>query len=240
MDTSSQSLPQTLAQHANKEKSLLFQRFFKTAPGQYGHGDIFLGLTVPLQRKIAKQYTSLPLIHIKELLYSPIHEHRFTALLILVNQFQHACTENNLLAQQKIYQFYLQHAKQVNNWDLVDTSAPHIVGTYLLQNPNQKDILYTLAKSNNLWEKRIAIVSTFTFIRNNQFQHTLHISKLLLNDQHDLIHKAVGWMLREVGKKDQVVLEQFLKQHLNQLPRTTLRYAIEKFPEPKRKEYLKK
>ncbi len=230
------SLPHTLNLHANKAKALLCQRFFKTAPGQYGHGDIFLGLTVPQQRKIAKQYLHLTLSELQSILQTNIHEQRLTSLIILTEQYKRATKENNPSQQKAIYTLYLNNTKYINNWDLVDVTAPQIVGNYLLD--KDRNILYQLAKSSHLWEKRISIVSTFTFIRNHQFHDTLVISKLLLNDHHDLIHKAVGWMLREVGKKDQSILEQFLKQHLNQLPRTTLRYAIEKFPEQKRKEYL--
>ncbi len=235
---SSQTLPQALHHHENKEKALLLSRFFKTAPGQYGHGDIFLGLTVPQQRQVAKQYLNLPLSELQSTIQTNIHEQRQTTLIILVNQYQNALKQNNQSKQQAIYQFYLNNTKWINNWDLVDLSAPTIIGNYLFD--KDRSILYQLAKSSNLWEKRIAIVATYTFIRNNQFQDTLEISKLLLNDQHDLIHKAVGWMLREVSKKDQPVFEQFLKDHLKQLPRTTLRYAIERFPEKKRKDYLKK
>jgi len=234
------SLIQSLQHHANPSKSLLAQRFFKTDKGQYSHGDIFLGITVPQQRLIAKQYHDFPLSELQPTLHTNIHEQRQTTLLILVNQFQNAIKKHNLKQQQEIYQFILNNTKWINNWDLVDTCAPQIIGTYLLNNQKERTILYTLAKSSNLWEKRIAIVATFTFIRNNQYQDTLNIAKILLHDHHDLIHKAIGWMLREVGKKDQNVLEQFLQQHLNQLPRTTLRYAIERFPEHKRKEYLKK
>ena len=234
------TLPQTLHHHANKDRALINQRFFKTNKGQYGHGDIFLGITVPQQRIIAKQYHNLTLSELQTILHTNIHEQRLTSLIILTEQYKQATKQHNLKQQQEIYQFILNNTKWINNWDLVDTSAPHIVGTYLLQNPKDKPILYTLAKSEDLWEKRIAIVATFTFIRNNQYQDTLNIAKILLHDHHDLIHKAIGWMLREVGKKDQNVLEQFLQQHLNQLPRTTLRYAIERFPEHKRKEYLKK
>jgi len=218
----------------NPSKAKILQGFFKTAPGQYGTDDIFLGLTVPQQRSIAKNYTTLKLTALQKLLNNKIHEYRLISLLILVEQYQRA----NLATRKKIYNFYLKNARQVNNWDLVDLTAPKIVGNYLLN--KNKAILYKLAKSKNLWEKRIAIIATFEFIRNNQFIPTLKISKMLLSDQHDLIHKAVGWMLRELGKRDQKLLEKFLTQHLRQLPRTTLRYAIEKFPEKQRLAYLKK
>ncbi len=233
-----EQLLETLQNHKNPSKAILLSSFFKTAPGQYGHGDIFLGITVPQQRIIAKQYLNLSLPELESILHSNIHEQRLTSLIILTEQYNQAIKVNNLNLQQSIYHFYLNNTEWINNWDLVDLSAPNIVGNYLLD--KDRKVLYQLAKSSHLWEKRISIVSTFTFIRNHQFQDTFNISKILLNDPHDLIHKAIGWMLREVGKKDQPLLEKFLKQHLRQLPRTTLRYAIEKFPEKKRKEYLKK
>ncbi len=223
-----------LNQLQNSSKAKILSGFFKTAPGQYGEGDIFLGITVPQQRQIAKKYLLISLDDIQTLLHSPIHEQRLTALIILTEQYKKATSDQ----QHQIYHFYLKNAQHINNWDLVDGSAPYIPGQYLLHKP--KDILYQLAQSNNLWEKRIAIVSTFAFIRNNQFQPTLDISKILIHDQHDLIHKAIGWMLREVGKRNQALLEKFLNWNLKHLPRTTLRYAIEKFPTEKRRYYLKK
>lgn len=228
-----QKLNQTIQEHANPEKSKLLQGFFKTGPGQYGEGDIFLGITVPVQRQIAKQFSNLQLQEIQELLNTKIHEKRLIALLILIEQFKKADESE----KEKIFNFYLDNTKNINNWDLVDLSAPNIVGDYLLNKP--RDILYKLAQSNDLWEKRIAIISTFSFIRNNQFQDTIKISQLLLKDTHDLMHKAVGWMLREVGKRNLPLLEQFIKQHYSNLPRTTLRYAIERFEEDKRKRYLR-
>ncbi|MBT4165462.1 DNA alkylation repair protein [archaeon] len=222
-----------LKQKANPEKAQQLQRFFKTKPGQYGEGDIFLGITVPEQRKLVKQFNNLEPKDVQQLLNSKIHEKRLIALLILIQHYNQADNEK----KQKIVNFYLNNTNNINNWDLVDLSAPNILGDYLNDKP--KDILYKLAKSENLWEKRIAIISTLTFIRNNQFQDTLKISKILLNDTHDLIHKAVGWMLRELGKRDQQLLEKFLKQNYSKLPRTTLRYAIERFEENKRKKFLK-
>ncbi|MEK7072686.1 MAG: DNA alkylation repair protein [Patescibacteria group bacterium] len=208
--------------------------FFKTGPGQYGAGDIFFGNTVPEQRKISKEYQDLSSSQIQILLNDPYHECRLTALLILVLQFKRGNNE----VQKKIFNFYLKNYKYINNWDLVDTSASHIVGGYLLNKP--RSILYQMVKSDNLWKKRIAIVSTLAFIQNNEFTDTLKMAKILLNDQHDLIHKSVGWMLREVGKRDQKILEFFLNQHSGQMPRTMLRYAIERFNEKKRKFYLNK
>lgn len=214
----------------NPEKALILQRFFKTGKGQYGEGDVFLGITVPQSRKIAVTYKTLPLNDIKQLLISKIHEERLIGLLILVHNFE--------TSPKKIYQFYLSLTKYINNWDLVDLSADKIVGAYLID--KKKDILYTCARSKNIWERRIAIVATYYFIKNNQFDDTLKIAEILLNDTHDLIQKAVGWMLREVGKRSVKTEEDFLQKHYENMPRTMLRYAIEKFPETKRKAYLRK
>ncbi|MFH1325967.1 MAG: DNA alkylation repair protein [Candidatus Falkowbacteria bacterium] len=227
-------IKQDLQKFANKEKVKILQRFFKTGKGQYSEGDIFLGIVVLEQRKIAKKYSELTLTDIQKLLNSKVHEHRLTSLFILIDKYQRADQKN----RKKIFNFYLSNTKQINNWDLVDLSAPNIIGDYLLE--KDRKILYKLARSKNLWEKRIAIISTFKFIRDNQFTDTLKISELLLTDKHDLIHKAVGWMLREVGKRDQQLLEKFLDKHLRQMPRTMLRYAIEKFPENRRLYYLRK
>lgn len=215
---------------ANQEKAKILQGFFKTGKGEYGEGDIFLGVIVPESRKIAKKYASLKLEDVTTLLHSKIHEERLTALLILVDKFQFG------EGQDKIYNFYLKNTKYINSWDLVDLSADKIVGAYLSDKP--KSILYKLAKSRNFWERRIAIISTFNFIKNNEFSETIKISEILLNDEHDLIQKAVGWMLREVGKRDLMAEEKFLKEYCKKMPRTMLRYAIEKFPERKRKMYL--
>jgi len=221
---------------ADKKRAKNTSRLFKTGKGEYGHGDIFLGIPVGPQRKIAKKYQNLSLNKIERLLQSKIHEYRLVALLILVNNFQ----RTNDKQRKKIVDLYLKNYKQINNWDLVDLSASKIIGSYLLDKPKKRKTLYQLARSRNLWKKRIAIISTFTFIRNNQFQDTLIVSEILLNDNHDLIHKAVGWMLREIGKKNQAAEERFLKKHYRTMPRTMLRYAIEKFEEEKRQFYLKK
>lgn len=216
----------------NPVKAKLLSGFFKTGKGQYGEGDVFYGVTVPQSRKVAKEFFELSLPEIKKLLFSKIHEERLIALVILVSQFQ----KGDETKKEKIYNFYLQNAQRVNNWDLVDTSAHKIVGAYLLdKNPS---ILITLARSKNMWERRIAIIATAAFIGKNKFKHTFRIATLLLNDKEDLMHKAVGWMLREVGKRDVVTLEAFLLPHYKTMPRTMLRYAIEKFPEIKRKKYL--
>jgi 3-methyladenine DNA glycosylase AlkD len=216
----------------DKARAKALTRFFKTAEGEYGHGDVFFGVTVPEQRRIAKQYLTLPLTELSKLLESPTHECRLTALLILTAQFKKAGSKE----QTRIAKFYLAHSERVNNWDLVDASAPHILGKHLLD--NNRSVLYRLARSKNLWERRIAIVATFSFIRAGQFGDTIALAAILLSDTHDLIHKAVGWMLREVGKKSSQVLETFLSVHAHSMPRTMLRYAIEKFPEHKRKKYL--
>jgi 3-methyladenine DNA glycosylase AlkD len=208
--------------------------FFKTGKGQYGEGDLFLGIPVPKQRRIAKKYLNLGLNDVQELLKSKIHEHRFTALVILVSKYQKA-TESN---KHEIFSFLLQNIDRINNWDLVDLSAPRIIGDYLVD--KDRSILHKLAKSNSLWERRISILATFKFIANNDFEDALKISELLLDDKHDLIHKAVGWALREIGKRDQELEEKFLNKHAAQMPRTMLRYAIEKFDEKNRKFYLTK
>ena len=216
----------------NRAKNLSW--FFKTGKGQYGEGDIFLGIPVPEQRKVAKKYADLSLGDLQELLNSKMHEHRFTALVILISKYRKA--EEN--GKKEIFDVYLKNTENVNNWDLVDLSAPRIVGDYLLN--RERSILYKLVRSDSLWERRISILSTFTFIDNNDFEDALNISELLLCDEHDLIHKAVGWALREIGKKNQNVEEQFLAKHCLHMPRTMLRYAIEKFDEKKRKKYLNK
>jgi 3-methyladenine DNA glycosylase AlkD len=214
----------------NRAKNLSW--FFKTGKGQYGEGDIFLGIPVPEQRKVAKKYVDLSLEDLQELLNSKVHEHRFTALVILIIKYRKAEESG----KKEIFDFYLRNTENVNNWDLVDLSAPRIVGDYLIN--RERSILYKMAKSDSLWERRISILSTFTFIDNNDFEDALNISELLLHDEHDLIHKAVGWALREIGKRDQNVEERFLAKHCLLMPRTMLRYAIEKFDEAKRKRYL--
>ena len=224
---------QEIKEFSNKELAVFLQRFFKTGPGQYGEGDKFAGIKVPVSRKIAINNSDLSLSEIKELLHSEVHEERLIALLILVHQYK----KGDEAQREKIFKFYISSAKRINNWDLVDLSAPQIVGAFLVD--KEKDILFKFAHSKNLWEKRIAVLSTFSFIKINRFDTALQISEILLNDDHDLIHKAVGWMLREIGKRDLNTEEKFLKKHYNKMPRTMLRYAIEKFPETKRQKYLK-
>ncbi len=220
---------------ADDGKKEILSRFFKSGKGQYGAGDKFIGVSVPSIRKIAKKYwQDLSLKETEKLLHDEIHEHRQTALFVLTEKFQ---KEED--SQEKIVRLYLRNTKFVNNWDLVDLSAPKILGAYLTNKKAQRKLLYKLAHSENLWEKRIAIISTLAFIGKNDFKDTLAISKILLSDEHDLIHKSVGWMLREVGKRDIEKEETFLKKYYRKMPRTMLRYAIEKFPEPKRQKYLK-
>ncbi len=219
---------------ASDERAKISRGFFKTGKGEYGEGDIFIGITVGDTRLVARQFYDLPFIEIQKLLKSKVHEERLCALLILVEMYKEA----NIKTREKIYTLYLKNSKFVNNWDLVDLSADKIVGAHLMYRP--KNILYRLARSKNIWERRIAIVATFHCIKNNTFSETLKISKMLLGDTHDLIHKASGWMLREVGKRSLVTEEKFLKRYYKKMPRTMLRYAIERFPENKRKYYLSK
>jgi 3-methyladenine DNA glycosylase AlkD len=228
-----QLIKKRLKQLANKEKAEILQRFFKTGPGEYGEGDVFIGVKVPDLRKVAKYFRDIAIKDIVILLESAIHEERLLALLILVGKY----AKGNEIAKKEIYKLYLDKTKFINNWDLVDVTAQHIVGDYLID--KNKDPLYSLSRSEDLWERRISIMATFYFIRHEKYEETLKIAKVLLTDNEDLIHKAVGWMLREIGKRDMVSEETFLKQHYKEMPRTMLRYAIEKFPEPKRQQYLK-
>lgn len=229
-----QNLKNDLKALGNPEKAKHSARFFKIGKGAYAEGDKFLGITVPEQRKVAKKYKNLTLEDTEKLLQASIHEYRLTALIILVNVYKKAKTAGQ---QKDIVDIYLNNRDYVNNWDLVDISAHYILGVYL--EDKDRAVLYDLANSGKLWDQRIAIISTYHFIRNNDFDDTLKIAEILLNHEHDLIHKAVGWMLREVGKRDQTVEENFLKKHYKQMPRTMLRYAIERFDEPLRQRYLK-
>ena len=209
-------------------------RFFKTGPGEYGEGDIFIGIKVPILRTMSREFRSLPLEEIETLLNSPIHEERHLALMILVQKVA-KCDDAH---RRIVFDSYMQNTKFINNWDLVDCSAPHVVGGFLMD--KSRKTLFRLTKSKSLWERRIAIVSTQYFIRHDDFADTLAISEKLLNDEEDLIHKAAGWMLREVGQKAQAVLEAFLDQHAAVMPRTMLRYAIEKYPPEQRRAYLQR
>ncbi len=219
---------------ADPVKAAFFPRFFKAGPGEYAEGDIFIGVTVPKMRIIAKQYGDLPVADLIELLHSPIHEYRLTALLILVDQYKRGDKET----QQKIVNLYLNNTAYINNWDLVDASCYKIIGPWIEYIGDRK-LLDQLAESRDLWRQRIAMVSTFHFIRKGDLKPTFRIAEMLLDHKHDLIHKAVGWMLREAGKRDEAALIRFLKKHYTQMPRTALRYAIERLDEARRKDYLK-
>ena len=221
---------------ASPQKAAHLSRFFKTGPGEYGEGDLFLGIPVPETRNVAKKHRFASLAELHQLLQSPWHEARLCALLILVLQMQCAPADSPL--REEIFRFYLAHARRCNNWDLVDLSCPHLVGAYLLDKP--REVLYVLADSPNLWEQRIALVSTLPLIRHDDFTDILALSVRLMSHPHDLIHKAIGWMLREVGKRHRPTLTSFLATYKRQLPRTALRYAIEHYPEEERKAWLAK
>lgn len=218
---------------SNQEYATRLQKYFKTGKGEYGEGDRFLGIGVPIIRKIAKKYSTLSISEAFEFLKSQFHEERLFSLFVLADLFRKADKED----KKKIYVLYLKNTNFINNWDLVDSSAGHVVGAYLFT--RDKKPIYVLAKSKNLWERRIGIIATSYFIGHNEFSDTLKIAEILINDKEDLIHKAVGWMLREIGKRDFGLEENFLKRHYEGMPRTMLRYAIEKFPEEKRKSFLK-
>lgn len=234
--TNLEKLKSRLKQFSDKEKAKLLQGFFKTKPGQYGAGDVFIGVVVPDQRKVVKEfYKEISIKDIAELLKSKIHEYRLVALLMLVKKYE---TTENETDKQKIFNLYIKNTKYINNWDLVDLSAPRIVGNYLFD--KDRKILYTFAKSDHLWTKRIAMLSCFYFILKGESSDALKIAEILLHDKHDLIHKAVGWMLRELGKRVSEKEEcDFLDKHYKKMPRTMLRYAIERFDEKKRQYYLK-
>ncbi len=226
------SIRRRLRDLADPDDAAFLQGFFKTGPGQYGEGDRFLGIRVPVLRGIAREYRDLPHHAALELLCSRWHEERLLALIIMVNSY----SAGDATTRDLIYRSYLAHTEHIDNWDLVDASAPNIVGAHLW--PDEVAPLVALAASPSLWERRIAIVATHHFTRQRSYEPTLHISELLLHDGHDLIHKATGWMLREVGKRDQETLERFLREHAGEMPRTALRYAIERFPPTLRKTYM--
>jgi len=228
-----QGIKADLKSHSDPQKAQLLQGFFKTGPGEYGEGDIFIGVMVPDTRAVVKKHVNMDLKEVVQLLKSKIHEERLAALLILVAKYAKAEEKD----QARIYKIYLANTKHINNWDLVDLSAYRIVGPFLIN--QDKKPLYVLAKSKSLWERRIAVLATFHFINQKKYSDALKIAKILLEDEEDLIHKAVGWMLREIGKRDLAVEEVFLKKHYQRMPRTMLRYAIERFPESKRQAYLK-
>lgn len=226
-------LKNELAKYIDSEKANFLPNFFKAFPGGYGEGDKFIGITVPNQRKVAKKFQNLSLEEIQSLLDEDVHEYRLTALFILIHKFE----KSNETGKEEIVNFYLKNAHRVNNWDLVDSSAYKILGPYLVD--KDKSILYELAKSGHLWKQRIAIITTYYFIKKQIYRDALAISKILLHHDHDLIHKAVGWMLREIGNRDKEVEVEFLKQHYKEMPRTMLRYAIEKFEKVERQKYLR-
>lgn len=227
-----QEITSHLQNLADSERALHAMRYFKTARGEYGEGDKFLGIRVPAIRLAVKKYGETPLSTAEKLLESEYHEVRLFALLLLVSRY----SRSNAAEQGIIYQLYLKNTRYINNWDLVDSSAPYIIGAYLAD--KNKSILHEMARSSSLWERRIAVMATFYFIKRSQFDDALLIAERLLNDPEDLIHKAVGWMLREIGKRDMAAEVAFLKEHYQQMPRTMLRYAIEKFSEEKRQTYL--
>jgi 3-methyladenine DNA glycosylase AlkD len=223
-----------LKSEKNEEQAKNLARFFKTGKGQYGEGDIFWGLKVPVIRVISKKFKEASLGEIQGLLNSKVHEHRMVGLFILIEKYRKA--EN----KKEIYDFYLKNTRNINNWDLVDLTAPNIVGAFLLENKKERKILYSLVKSKSLWERRIAVLSTFNLLRDGEYKDILKIAEILLKDEHDLIHKAVGWMLREIGKRNKEVEIKFLEKYCKIMPRTMLRYAIEKFNLEERKKYMKK
>ena len=220
----------------SKERAEHSKYFFKTGPGQYGEGDIFWGLSVPEMRQLAREFQDLSFDDVAILLSDKVHELRLIGLTILVEKYQEAKDDK---IKKNIYQFYIKHRAAANNWDLVDLSVYKIMGDYLVHHPKERSILYRFIKSKNMWERRLAMVSCVAYIRNNETADTLKLAELLLYDQEDLMHKASGWMLRELGKRDEIALSNFLDKHINVMPRTMLRYAIEKFEEEKRLKYLK-
>ena len=228
-----QNIQRKLQELGSREKAKVLQRFFRTGPGEYCEGDVFVRVKVPELRKLAKEYQKITVKEVKQLLKSAIHEERLLALFILVRKY----SKGNEAEKKRIYELYLKNTQFINSWDLVDISAHHIIGAFLVD--KSKEPLYSLAKSMNLWERRISIISTFYFIKHDKYAETIKISEILLTDEQDLIHKAVGWMLREIGKRHLPTEEKFLRKHYKIMPRTMLRYAIEKFPEDKRQRYLK-
>jgi 3-methyladenine DNA glycosylase AlkD len=223
-----------LREFGSSAKAAHSLRFFKTGPGQYGEGDRFIGVTVPELRAVAREFRDLPLAEIDALLKSPWHEARLLGLVILVHIFE----RGNANTRREVYQLYLDRTDRINNWDLVDSSAPQIVGGFLADRSDRARVLDKLARSKSLWERRIAIVATQHLIRLRQFDDTLRIAERLLDDDEDLMHKATGWMLREVGKKDEPTLRRFLDRHAARMPRTALRYALERLPDSTRRRYM--
>lgn len=231
-----EQLRKELGKAGNEKRAKFVSGYFKTGKGEYGEGDLFLGLSVPETRKIAKKYKDMDMQDVQQLLKSKIHEERYCALEILCFKYDKADEKEKEI----IFDFVLKNTDGINNWDLVDSTAPYIVGDFLLNKPELKNILYKLAKSDNLWERRIAIVSTLTFIKAKKFEDTIKISEILMKDKHDLIHKAVGWMLREMGKRDEKELIKFLDKYYKEMPRTMLRYSLERLNDRLKKEYMRK
>lgn len=229
------SIVKDLKSYSSKEKAVVYQRFFKTGKGEYGEGDMFIGITVPNIRKVCTKYfNDLSFNDLDFFVKNDIHEYRLFGLLVLTYKFKGASE----LERKDIFEYYLRNTKYINNWDLVDVTAPKIVGEYLKD--KKRDVLYGLVKSSNLWEQRIAVVCTYVFIQEDDFKEILFFAKYLLPHEHDLIHKAVGWMLREVGKRDMDVLRKFLDKYVTKMPRTMLRYSIEKMDEQERLGYLRR
>ncbi len=231
----SNQLKKEIRSYQDKKAALFLSGFFKTKKGEYAFGDIFLGIKVPILRTIAKKYSDFKLKDLVSLIKSKYHEERFVALILIVNRVKKSKDPTVI---KECYEFFITHLDYINNWDLVDVSVLHVIGRYLYENKRKKVILYQWAKSKNLWHRRIAMLSTFYFLRQRDFGDTLKLAKLYLNDKEDLIHKASGWLLREIGKRDKEVLVKFLQQHYKQMPRTMLRYAIEKFSKRDRAQYL--
>ncbi|HEV8123934.1 MAG TPA: DNA alkylation repair protein [Gemmatimonadales bacterium] len=233
MTTDPRALQKQVRALANPADARFLQRFFKTGPGEYGEGDRFLGIRVPVTRRLVREYQGPAIPAARQLIKSPFHEERLLAVLLLVRAYDRATPTT----QVEIYRLYLSNTPYINNWDIVDSSAPHIVGRHLLK--RDRRVLNRLARSRNLWERRIAVLATQSFIRAGEFTPTLHLAERLLDDRHDLMHKAIGWMLREVGDRDRSALEEFLGRYAESMPRTMLRYAIEKLPPRVRRRYMK-
>ena len=231
--TSTSAAAAELRSIANPAKAELLKKFFKTGKGEYAEEDNFLGVMVPEIRKVAKKYSAMPENDIESLLASPYNEERLTALIVMGKNYKNG----DEAERERLFRLYVKNMSSVNNWNLVDLSAPYISGPHLEN--GGREFLHKLSRSNNLWERRIAIISCSHYIRNGDFADALKITATLMSDKHDLIHKACGWMLREIGKKDEGALDKFLKEWHTKMPRTMLRYAIERMPEPKRQAYLK-
>ncbi|MDC0712153.1 DNA alkylation repair protein [Stigmatella sp. ncwal1] len=233
---SAETIQRELAQSADAAKAAFYPRFFKTGPGEYAEGDRFLGVTVPLQRRIARRHRDTPLPELAKLVGSPIHEHRLTGFLILIGQYRQA----DEAVRERLHAFCLRHLASLNNWDLVDTVAPHLLGEHLVLHPERRSMLFDWVRSPSLWKRRIAIMATHAFVRKGDFADALALAERLLGDPEDLIHKAVGWTLREVGTRALALEEAFLERHAGQMPRTMLRYAIEKFPPARRRYFMER